>query len=67
MPKKLKMFVLASLLMTSGCAPEISNGCSWVTEINPSRKDVLTERTKEQIKQHNYLHYKFCEDKPFTV
>ena len=54
----------------SGCAsitatkPNVSvtNECSWTETIRPSRKDVLTRGTQEQIVTHNENREKNCPD-----
>lgn len=47
---------------TAGCAtdPRLQSNCDWAQPINPSRQDVLTRHTKEQIAAHNETGAKLC-------
>ena len=48
--KRIAMLLLI-VVSTAGCATEqlAQNDCDWTQPIRPSRKDVLTRQTKEQI------------------
>ena len=48
--------------LTAGCAtdPLSKADCDWAQPIKPSRKDVLTRQTKEQIAAHNEAGAEFC-------
>ena len=52
--KRIAMLLLIAV-STAGCATEqlARNDCDWAQPIRPSRKDVLTRQTKEQIAAHN--------------
>ncbi len=56
----------ASLLLiaasTAGCATDLrlKSDCDWAQPIWPSRQDVLTRQTKEQIASHNEAGAKLC-------
>ena len=56
----------AMLLLTAvsiaGCAtdPKFRSDCDWAQPIRPSRQDVLTRQTKEQIASHNEAGAKIC-------
>ena len=52
--KPIAMLLLIAV-STAGCATErlARNDCDWAQPIRPSRKDVLTRQTKEQIAAHN--------------
>jgi hypothetical protein len=45
-----------------GCAtdPLTRNDCDWVQPIKPSRRNVLTRQTKEQIVSHNEVGARLC-------
>lgn len=51
---------------TAGCAtsPALRDDCDWAEPIRPSRADVLTRQTKEQIAAHNESGVKICGWKP---
>ena len=50
----LTRWMISALMLSliSGCATKESS-CAWVKPIYPSRADVLTRGTKEQIVVHN--------------
>ena len=52
--KQITMLLLIAV-STAGCATEqpARNDCDWAQPIRPSRNDVLTRQTKEQITAHN--------------
>jgi hypothetical protein len=54
--------LLLIAVSTAGCAtdPFARNDCDWAQPIEPSRKDVLTRQTKEQIVSHNEIGSKVC-------
>jgi hypothetical protein len=61
------MFRTAAILLsigvsTAGCAidPRLKIDCDWVQPIRPSKSDVLTRQTKEQILAHNEAGRKIC-------
>ena len=58
---RIEMLILISV-STAGCAtvPRLKNDCDWVQPIRPSRKDVLTRQTKEQIAAHNESGARIC-------
>lgn len=63
------MLIALSLtaVLTAGCATAIGpppNECAWAEPIRPSRKDVLTDRTLEQIVAHNELGERLCGWRP---
>jgi hypothetical protein len=47
--------LLLIVVSIAGCAtdPLTRSDCDWAQPIKPSRKDVLTRQTKEQIAAHN--------------
>ena len=59
--KPIAMLLLIAV-STAGCATErlARNDCDWAQSIRPSRKDVLTRQTREQIAAHNEAGAKFC-------
>lgn len=59
------MLVLTAVL-TAGCAtdPRLKSDCDWAQPIRPSRQDVLTRQTREQIVSHNEAGAKICGWKP---
>lgn len=63
-----KTLLLLALIAvsTAGCAtdPILKSDCDWVKPIRPSRADVLTEQTKQQIVAHNEAGEKLCGWKP---
>jgi hypothetical protein len=40
--------------------PRLNSDCDWAQPIRPSRKDVLTRHTKEQIAAHNEAGTRLC-------
>ena len=50
----------------AGCAtdPRLKSDCDWVQPIRPSRHDVLTRLTREQILAHNEVGARICGWKP---
>ena len=52
--KRIAMLFLI-VVSTAGCAtdPLARSVCDWAQPIKPSRKDVLSRQTKEQIVAHN--------------
>jgi len=50
----------------AGCAtdPRLHGDCDWAQPIRPSRQDVLTRQTKEQIAAHNEAGAKLCGWRP---
>ena len=60
--KRIAMLLLI-VVSTAGCATEqlgTQNDCDWAQPIRPSRKDVLTRQTKEQIASHNEAGARIC-------
>ena len=59
--KQIAMLLLIAV-STAGCATEqlARNDCDWTQPIRPSRKDVLTRQTKEQIAAHNEAGLRIC-------
>ena len=65
------MFKLIAMLVliavsTAGCAtdPTLRSDCDWAQPIKPSRQDVLSRRTKEQIAAHNETGARLCGWRP---
>ena len=54
--------LLLIAVSTAGCAtdPLTRNDCDWAQPIKPSRRDVLTRQTKEQIAAHNEIGAMLC-------
>lgn len=52
--------IAISLLMISGCAQFSATECVWTREIRPSKDDVLTRGTQEQILAHNLSRQDNC-------
>ena len=54
--------LLSIAVSTTGCAtdPRLKSDCDWAQPIRPSRQDVLTRQTKEQILSHNESGAKIC-------
>ena len=54
--------LLLIAVSTAGCATErlARNDCDWAQPIRPSRNDVLTRQTKEQIAAHNEAGARIC-------
>lgn len=46
----------------AGCAtdPRLRSDCDWAQPIRPSRQDVLTRQTMEQIAAHNEAGARLC-------
>lgn len=57
----LKRVLILSLIVasTAGCVTS-GNYCDLAQQLYPSRKDVLTRGTKEQIVEINEKYEKFC-------
>lgn len=55
-------------VLTAGCVtPDRRpppNECAWAEPIRPSREDVLTDRTLEQIVAHNEIGERICGWRP---
>lgn len=66
--KRIAMLVLIAG-STAGCATEqlARNDCDWAQPIRPSRKDVLTRQTREQIAVHNESGVRNCSDLPLKI
>jgi hypothetical protein len=56
------VIVLSIAVSTGGCAtdPRLRSDCDWAQPIRPSRADVLTRQTKEQILAHNEAGAQIC-------
>ncbi len=61
------MFRTAAILFSiavsiAGCATDLrpKSDCDWAQPIKPSRQDVLTRQTNEQILAHNESGAKIC-------
>jgi hypothetical protein len=50
----------------AGCAtdPILRKDCDWAKPIKPSRADVLSRQTKEQIAAHNEIGARLCGWRP---
>ena len=59
---KLTAMLLLIAVSIAGCAtdPLTRSDCDWAQPIKPSRKDVLTRQTKEQIAAHNEVGSRLC-------
>ena len=59
--KRIVMLLLTTVSI-AGCATEqlARNECDWAQPIRPSRHDVLTRQTKEQIAVHNEAGARIC-------
>lgn len=59
--KRIAMLLLIAV-PTAGCATDrrLKSDCDWAQPIRPSRKDVLTRQTKEQIAAHNEAGARIC-------
>jgi hypothetical protein len=58
---RLRIVLLAFLLLSvSGCSAIVIDGCGVFREIQPSREDVLTPGTEDQIITHNWKIEEFC-------
>jgi len=54
-------------VLTAGCATApllLRNDCDWAEPIRPSRDDVLTDGTLEQIVAHNEIGERLCGWRP---
>ena len=54
-------------VLTAGCATALRpppNDCAWAEPIRPSRDDVLTDGTLEQIVAHNEIGERLCGWRP---
>jgi len=47
------LIAIVVCLFLSGCGATVIQSCAWVTPIYPSKDDVLTRGTKQQIITHN--------------
>ncbi len=59
--------MIASIAVSiAGCAtdPIFRNDCDWAKSIKPSRADVLSRQTKEQIADHNEIGARLCGWRP---
>jgi len=54
------MMPVLMLSLISGCATSSGNYCDLGRSINPSRSDVLTKGTKEQIVENNKIYASIC-------
>ena len=56
------VILLLIAVSAAGCAtdPRLKGDCDWVQLIRPSKADVLTRQTKEQILAHNEAGTKIC-------
>ena len=63
--KTIAMLVLIAA-STAGCVtdPRLHSDCDWAQPIKPSRQDVLTRQTKEQIAAHNDIGMRLCGWRP---
>ena len=54
--------LLSIAVSAAGCAtdPRLKGDCDWVQPIRPSKADVLTHQTKEQILAHNESGARVC-------
>jgi hypothetical protein len=59
---RLTVMLLLIVVLTAGCATDLrlKNDCDWAQPIRPSRQDVLTRQTKEQIAAHNDAGARIC-------
>jgi hypothetical protein len=63
------VMMLLIVVSTAGCVTErlARNDCDWAQPISPSRQDVLTRQTKEQIAAHNEVGARICGWRPIVV
>ena len=63
---RLTATLLLIAVSTAGCAtdPRLKSDCDWAQPIRPSRHDVLTRQTREQILAHNEVGARICGWKP---
>ena len=56
------VILLSIAVSTVGCATDarLGSDCDWAQPIKPSRQDVLTRQTREQILAHNESGAKIC-------
>ena len=56
------VILLLIAVSAAGCAtdPRLKGDCDWVQPIRPSKADVLTRQTKEQILAHNEAGAQIC-------
>ena len=56
------VILLLIAVSAAGCAtdPRLKGDCDWVQPIRPSKADVLTRQTKEQILAHNEAGAMIC-------
>jgi hypothetical protein len=54
--------LLSIAVSNAGCATDLrlQSDCDWAQPIRPSRADVLTRQTREQIASHNEAGAKLC-------
>ena len=59
--KRIAMLLLIAVSI-AGCATEqlARNDCDWAQPIRPSRHDMLSRQTKEQIAAHNAAGARIC-------
>ena len=58
--------LLSIAVSAAGCAtdPRLSKDCDWARPIQPSRADLLTRQTKQQILAHNETGARLCGWRP---
>ena len=63
---RLTATLLLIAVSIAGCAtdPRLKSDCDWAQPIRPSRQDVLTRQTREQILAHNEVGARICGWKP---
>jgi hypothetical protein len=55
------MFIVSAMLIwLNGCTTISGTECAWAEAILPSKDDVLTRGTAEQIVAHNEKVQRFC-------
>ena len=54
------LLLIAVSIAVCATNPLTRNDCDWAQPIKPSRKDVLTRQTKEQIAAHNEAGARIC-------
>ena len=66
MTYRLTATLLLIAVSIAGCAtdPRLKSDCDWAQPIRPSRHDVLTRKTKEQIAAHNEAGARICGWRP---
>ena len=62
MTYRLTVMLLLIAVSIAGCAtdPGLRSDCDWAQPIRPSRSDVLSRQTREQIAAHNEAGVKIC-------